>query len=150
VTPAVGYQIDPTGERTIITFLDPGAVLMSTLLPPADVLLEDCDAVLTPKAAAHGLPRSLRRGSPARHSPVSFDSNRGDGRFSEGLLNAWPPRIWCSLRPLQYTKRGADRRRPEEIQNSRRPSFRHPAAPVTIWLDEHGDVRRDAAFRSTP
>jgi len=50
VTPLSGIMIDPTGERTIITFRDPE--LWKVTLPPADVLLQDCDAILTESRCA--------------------------------------------------------------------------------------------------
>ena len=44
VTPLSAIMIDPTGERTIVTFRDPE--LWKVTLPSADVLLEDCAAVI--------------------------------------------------------------------------------------------------------
>src|SRR5215471_13382247 len=44
VTPLSAIMIDPTGERTIVTFRDPD--LWKVKLPPADSLLRDCSAIL--------------------------------------------------------------------------------------------------------
>src|SRR6195952_1454652 len=43
VTPISAIMIDPTGERTIITYRDPE--LWKVHLPPIETLLEDCDAI---------------------------------------------------------------------------------------------------------
>src|ERR1700744_4117996 len=45
VTPLSAIMIDPTGERTIVTFRDPE--LWKVTLPPTDILLQGCHAVLT-------------------------------------------------------------------------------------------------------
>src|ERR1041384_8055694 len=45
VTPISSIMIDPSGERTIVTFRDPA--LWKVRLPDADVLLKDCAAILT-------------------------------------------------------------------------------------------------------
>ena len=66
VTPISTIMIDPSGERTIVTFRDPE--LWKVQLPDADSLLEDCAAILTESRCARILHRSLRRGAPARHS----------------------------------------------------------------------------------
>src|SRR5215475_5279194 len=42
VTPISAIMIDPTGERTIVTFRDPE--LWQVRLPEADMLLDDCHA----------------------------------------------------------------------------------------------------------
>ena len=50
VTPISNIMIDPSGERTIVTFRDPE--LWKVRLPDADMLLEDCDAILTESRCA--------------------------------------------------------------------------------------------------
>src|SRR6476659_8602672 len=45
VTPISNIMIDPSGERTIVTFRDPE--LWKVHLPDTDELLEDCSAILT-------------------------------------------------------------------------------------------------------
>ena len=83
VTPLSGIMIDPTGERTIITFRDPA--LWKVKLPPADVLLEDCDAILTESRCAEFCTdlcaEAVRRGI-----PVVVDVDRAMS-LSEGLLH---------------------------------------------------------------
>src|SRR3954470_5460249 len=50
VTPISAVMIDPSGERTIVTFRDPK--LWNVTLPGFDVLLDDCAAILTESRAA--------------------------------------------------------------------------------------------------
>ena len=50
VTPISNIMIDPSGERTIVTFRDPE--LWKVSLPDTDMLLEDCDAILTESRCA--------------------------------------------------------------------------------------------------
>ncbi len=50
VTPISNIMIDPSGERTIVTFRDPE--LWNVHLPDHDTLLEDCDAILTESRCA--------------------------------------------------------------------------------------------------
>ena len=50
VTPISNIMIDPSGERTIVTFRDPE--LWNVRLPDHDMLLEDCDAILTESRCA--------------------------------------------------------------------------------------------------
>src|SRR5258708_8222549 len=50
VTPISNIMIDPSCERTIVTFRDPD--LRKVQLPDADELLEDCHAILTESPCA--------------------------------------------------------------------------------------------------
>ena len=50
VTPISNIMIDPSGERTIVTFRDPE--LWKVHLPDTDSLLEDCGAILTESRCA--------------------------------------------------------------------------------------------------
>src|SRR2546423_3990385 len=50
VTPISAVMIDPSGERTIVTFRDPE--LWKVKLPDADTLLDDCHAILTANTLA--------------------------------------------------------------------------------------------------
>src|SRR5215475_3711771 len=73
VTPLSGIMIDPTGERTIITFRDPE--LWKVTLPPADVLLRDCDAILTESRCA-AFSTDLCAEALRRSIPVVVDIDR--------------------------------------------------------------------------
>ena len=50
VTPISAVLVDTSGERTIVTFRDPG--LWKVTLQDADALLSDCDAILTESRCA--------------------------------------------------------------------------------------------------
>ena len=65
VTPISAIMIDPTGERTIVTFRDPE--LWKVELPPTETLLDDCAAILTESRGCGILHGSVRRSGPARH-----------------------------------------------------------------------------------
>src|ERR1700728_454203 len=76
VTPISNIMIDPSGERTIVTFRDPE--LWKVQLPDADRLLEDCDAILTENRCAEFCTdlcaEARRRGLPVLvdvHRPLS-------------------------------------------------------------------------------
>src|SRR4030088_875315 len=58
VTPISNIMIDPSGERTIVTFRDPE--LWKVHLPDTDSLLKDCDAI-GPGRQAQGVSPGHRR-----------------------------------------------------------------------------------------
>jgi sulfofructose kinase len=59
VTPISNIMIDPSGERTIVTFRDPE--LWKIRLPPADELLKNCHAILTAGAVFRWSSMSITR-----------------------------------------------------------------------------------------
>jgi len=84
VTPISNIMIDPSGERTIVTFRDPE--LWKVRLPDTAILLEDCAAVLTENRCAEfctDLCAEARR----RGIPVIVDVDRTMSQ-REGLLTA--------------------------------------------------------------
>src|ERR1700732_3786294 len=98
VTPISNIMIDPSGERTIVTFRDPE--LWKVHLPDADELLEDCDAILTESRCAQfctDLCAEARR----RGIPVIVDVDCAMS-LREGLLNASSHLVFSS-EPLQET-----------------------------------------------
>jgi sulfofructose kinase len=103
VTPLSAIMIDPTGERTIVTFRDPE--LWKVTLPSADVLLEDCAAVLTESRCAEFCTdlcaEAVRRGI-----PVVVDVDRAMS-LSEGLLTASTHLVFSS-ESLQETAGESD------------------------------------------
>ena len=143
VTPISAIMIDPTGERTIATFRDPG--LWKVKLPPSDLLLEDCDAVLTESRCAEfctGLcAEAVRRGI-----PVIVDVDRAMS-LSEGLLTASTHLVFSS-EPLQETAgesdEGAALKKIAKLTRSFLAGTRGPRG--TIWLDEHGELQETPAF----
>src|SRR5258708_18080149 len=103
VTPISNIMIDPSGERTIVTFRDPE--LWKVDLPDADELLEDCSAILTENRCAEfctELCVEARR----RGIPVIVDVDRAMS-LREGLLTASSHLVF-SAEPLQETAAVAD------------------------------------------
>ena len=66
VTPISAVMIDPTGERTIVTFRDPE--LWKVKLPDLETLLDDCAAILTESRCAEFCTDLCAEARPARHS----------------------------------------------------------------------------------
>ena len=92
VTPISSIMIDPSGERTIVTFRDPA--LWKVKLPDTDTLLKDCAAILTENRCAEfctDLCAEARR----RGIPVVVDVDRAMS-LREGLLTASSHLIFSS------------------------------------------------------
>jgi sulfofructose kinase len=143
VTPISGIMIDPSGERTIVTFRDPE--LWKVSLPPTETLLEDCAAILTESRCAEfctDLCAEARR----RGIPVIVDVDRAMS-LREGLLNASSHLVFSS-EPLQETAAIADDAKALHKIAKLTPSFlagtRGPRG--TIWLDENGAIHETPAF----
>ncbi|MBN8983360.1 MAG: sugar kinase [Rhizobiales bacterium] len=143
VTPISAIMIDPSGERTIVTFRDPA--LWKVRLPGADALLENCGAVLIESrcaAFATDLCAEARR----RDIPVVVD---GDGMMSlsEGLLTASSHLIFSSDAVRQTAGSDDDATALRKIAGLT-PSFlaatRGPQG--TLWLDPAGTFQETAAF----
>src|SRR6202045_4593679 len=143
VTPISNIMIDPSGERTIVTFRDPE--LWKVRLPDADELLEDCDAILTENRCAEfctDLCAEARR----RGIPVIVDVDRTMS-LREGLLNASSHLVFSS-EPLQETASVADDGEALKKIAKLTPSFLAGTrgAQGTIWLDEQGTLQQTPAF----
>jgi sulfofructose kinase len=143
VTPISNIMIDPTGERTIVTFRDPQ--LWKVQLPDTDKLLEDCDAILTENRCAEfctGLCAEARR----REIPVIVDVDRAMS-LREGLLTASSHLVFSS-EPLQETAGIADDGEALRKIAKLTPSFLAGTrgAQGTIWLDENQTLRQTPAF----
>jgi sulfofructose kinase len=143
VTPISNIMIDPTGERTIVTFRDPE--LWKVQLPGADTLLQDCAAVLVESRCAEfsiDLCAEARR----RGIPVVVDVDRAMS-LSEGLLTASSHLIFSS-EPLQETAGVNDDAAALKKIAKLTPSFlagtRGPRG--TIWLDDQGRQQETPAF----
>jgi sulfofructose kinase len=143
VTPISNIMIDPSGERTIVTFRDPE--LWKVRLPRADTLLEDCSAILTESRCAEfctELCAEARR----RGIPVIVDADRAMS-LREGLLTASSHLVFSS-EPLQETADVADDG--EALQKISRLTSSFLAgtrgAQGTIWLDEQGNLQQTPAF----
>ena len=143
VTPISAIMIDPSGERTIVTFRDPE--LWKVSLPPIETLLDDCAAILTESRAAEFCTdlcaEAVRRGI-----PVIVDVDRAMS-LREGLLNASSHLVFSS-EPLQETADVADDAKAlhkiARLTKSFLAGTRGPQG--TIWLDENGAIQETPAF----
>ena len=143
VTPISAVMIDPSGERTIVTFRDPR--LWQMKLPDFDTLLDDCHAILTESRCAEFCTElcaeAVRRGI-----PVVVDVDRAMS-LREGLLNASTHLVFSS-EPLQETADesddGAALHKIARLTKSFLAGTRGPRG--TIWLDEHGQLQETPAF----
>jgi sugar/nucleoside kinase (ribokinase family) len=143
VTPISNIMIDPSGERTIVTFRDPE--LWKVRLPRADTLLEDCHAILTESRCAEfctDLCAEARR----RGIPVIVDADRAMS-LREGLLTVSSHLVFSS-EPLQETADvaddGAALKKISRLTSSFLAGTR--GAQGTIWLDENGNLQQTPAF----
>jgi sulfofructose kinase len=143
VTPISNIMIDPSGERTIVTFRDPE--LWKVRLPSAGVLLEDCGAVLIESRCAEfctDLCAEARR----RDIPVIVDVDRTMS-LREGLLTASSHLVFSS-EALQSTAGIADDAEALKKIAKLTPSFLAgtSGAQGTLWLDEHNNLQQTPAF----
>src|SRR3979411_2339594 len=147
VTPISSIMIDPSGERTIVTFRDPE--LWKVHLPDADELLKACSAILTENRCAEfctDLCVEARR----RGIPVVVDVDRTMS-MREGLLTASSHLVFSS-EALQSTAGIADDG--EALKKIARltPSFLAGTrgAQGTLWLDEQQNLRQKPALPPHP
>jgi sulfofructose kinase len=143
VTPISAVMVDPSGERTIVTFRDPE--LWKVRLPDTDELLDDCSAILTESRCAEfctGLCAEARR----RGIPVIVDADRAMS-LREGLLTASSHLVFSS-EPLQETANVADDGEALKKISRLTSSFLAGTrgAQGTIWLDEKGQLQQTPAF----
>ena len=143
VTPISNIMIDPSGERTIVTFRDPE--LWKVRLPDADTLLDDCDAILTESRCA-AFCTDLCAEARRRGIPVIVDVDRAMS-LREGLLTASSHLVFSS-EPLQETADVADDGEALKKIAKLTPSFLAGTrgAQGTIWLDEHQTLQQTPAF----
>jgi sugar/nucleoside kinase (ribokinase family) len=143
VTSISAIMIDPSGERTNVTFRDPQ--LWKVRLPDTDRLLQDCDAILTEsRCAAFATDlcaEALKRGIPV---VVDVDSVM---TLHEGLLTASSHLIF-SGEALRATAGIADDADALKQIAKLTPSFlaatRGPQG--VIWLDRQQGLRQTPAF----
>ena len=143
VTPISNIMIDPSGERTIVTFRDPE--LWKVHLPDTDTLLQDCAAILTESRCA-AFCTDLCAEARRRGIPVIVDVDRAMS-LREGLLNASSHLVFSS-EPLQETAGVADDGEALKKIAKLTPSFLAGTrgAQGTIWLDEHQTLQQTPAF----
>jgi sulfofructose kinase len=143
VTPNSAIMMDATGERTIVSFRDPG--LWKVRLPDADRLLKDCDAILIESRCAP-FATALCHEARGRGIPVVVDVDSTISQ-SEGLLTASTHLIF-SDEALQSTAGIAENLKALHKLAALTKSFlavtRGPKG--TLWLDEHGAPQETPAF----
>ncbi|ABD90373.1 sugar kinase [Rhodopseudomonas palustris] len=143
VTPVSSVMFDPSGERTIVTFRDPG--LWQVELPDTEVLLRDCDALLVENRCASFATalcaEALRRGI-----AVVVDVDRAMS-LDDGLLTAASHLIFAQ-EALHATAGVADDIDALRAIAKLTPAFvaatRGPQG--TIWLDDQRRVQNTPAF----
>ena len=143
VTPISNIMIDPSGERTIVTFRDPE--LWKVRLPDTGKLLEDCSAILTENRCAEfctDLCAEARR----RGIPVIVDVDRTMS-LREGLLTASSHLVFSS-EALQSTAGVRDDAEALKKIAKFTPSFLAGTrgALGTLWLDEQQQPAGDAGL----
>src|SRR5580704_17342347 len=143
VTPISAIMIDPSGERTIVTFRDPE--LWKVELPDVDALLQDCDAILTESRCAEFC-TDLCAEACRRGIPVIVDVDRAMS-LREGLLTVSSHLVFSS-EPLQETAGVADDGEALKKIAKLTPAFvaGTRGALGTIWLDEHQNLQQTPAF----
>jgi sugar/nucleoside kinase (ribokinase family) len=143
VTPISAVMVDPSGERTIVTFRDPE--LWKVQLPATETLLDDCAAILTESRCA-GFCTDLCAEAQKRGIPVIVDVDRAMS-LREGLLNASSHLVFSS-EPLQETAGVTDDAQALKKIAKLTPSFLAGTrgARGTIWLDENQTVQETPAF----
>jgi len=142
-TPITTVMIDSGGERTNVTFRDPG--LWTVKLPPTELLLEDCAAILTESRCAPFCTELCAEAN-RRGIPVIVDVDRVMS-LEDGLLSASSHLIFSSG-PLQetagVTDDGAALRKIARLSASFLAATRGPRG--TIWLNEKGELEETCAF----
>ena len=143
VTPISAIMIDPSGERTIVTFRDPQ--LWKVQLPSADTLLQDCAAILVESRCAE-FSTELCAEARRRGIPVVVDVDRAMS-LSEGLLTASSHLVFSS-EPLQEAADIDDDGAALKKIAKLTPSFLAGTrgARGTIWLDDRGQLQETPAF----
>src|SRR4030088_384605 len=147
VTPISNIMIDPSGERTIVTFRDPG--LWKVQLPDTDEVLKDGSAILTENRCAEfctDLCVEARR----RGIPVVVDVDRTMS-LREGLLTASSHLVFSS-EALQSTAGIADDGEALKKIAKLTPSFLAGTrgAPGTLWLRAPQKIQPTHAVPGAP
>jgi hypothetical protein len=143
VTPISNVMIDPSGERTIVTYRDPK--LWTVKLPDPNKLLDDCDAILTENRCAE-FSTDICAEAQRRGIPVVVDADRPMS-LHEGLFQV-SSHIVFSADALHATAGESD-----DIASLRKIAKLTRAflgvtsgAQGVIWLDEHGTPKHMPAF----
>src|SRR5437660_7816123 len=143
VTPISNIMIDPSGERTIVTFRDPE--LWKVRLPDAEELLRDCQAILTENRCAEFCTEVCAEAR-RRGIPVVVDVDRPMS-LREGLLTASSHLVFSS-EALRATAGIADDAEALKKIAKLTPSFLAGTrgAQGTLWLDQRRNLQQTPAF----
>ena len=143
VTPISGIMMDPSGERTIISFRDPA--LWKVKLPSPELLLKDCDAILIESRCAE-FSTDLCHEARRRNIPVVVDID-STMSLSEGLLSASSHLIF-SDEALQGTAGITDDVAALRKMAKHTTSFLAVTLGPkgTLWLDDSGAIQKTPAF----
>jgi sugar/nucleoside kinase (ribokinase family) len=143
VTPLSNIMIDPSGERTAITFRDPE--LWKVRLPNPDKLIEDCAAVLVENRCAEFC-TDICAEARKRGIPVIVGVDRTMS-LRDGLLTASSHLVFSS-EALQSTAGIADDgealKKIAKLTGSFLAGTRGPQG--TLWLDEQQNLEQTPAF----
>lgn len=143
VTPISNIMIDPSGERTIVTFRDPG--LWQVKLPASETLLDGIDAVLTENRCASFV-TALCADALRRNIPVVIDADQVMSQ-SEGLLAASSHMIFSA--ETLFAMAGTD-----NVEQALRKIARLTPSFVAVtlgaqgmaWLDRSGALQQAPSF----
>lgn len=143
VTPISNVMIDPSGERTVVTFRDPK--LWNVKLPDADALLDGCAAVLTENRCASFVTELCVEAS-RRKIPVVLDADVAMA-LREGLLAASSHIIFSTeaLTATAGTANLEDALRRIAEQTSSFVAVTRGAQGMT-WLDHGGRAQHMPTF----
>ncbi|RJF76943.1 sugar kinase [Rhodopseudomonas palustris] len=143
VTPISAVLVDPTGERTIVTFRDPK--LWDVELPSADELLADCDAIMIESRCA-SFATPLCAEARKRDIPVVVDIDSAMS-LNQGLLTASSHLIF-SAEALHATAGIED----DEASLKKVAALTHAFVAVTrgpkgtLWLDDKQQFQETPAY----
>ena len=143
MTPVSAIMIEPSGERTLTIYRDPG--LWSVKLPDADKLLADCQTVLVESRCA-AFCTDLCTEARRRGIAVIVGVDRAMA-LTDGLLTAASHLLFASEQ-VQQTAGVADDGEALKRLSGLTPAFlaatRGPRG--TIWLNKLGELEETAAF----
>jgi sulfofructose kinase len=141
VTPISSIMIDPSGERTIVTFRDPD--LWRVKLPSSEALLRRHPHREPLRGILH---RSLRRGGPARRPRGGRCRSRhvtAGGAFQR-LHPSWCFPMSPYRRPPASARRARRLKKLAKLTASFLAATRGPRG--TTWLDEAGQLQETPAI----
>jgi sugar/nucleoside kinase (ribokinase family) len=142
-TPVSAIMIEPSGERTLTIYRDPG--LWSVELPVADVLLADCRAILVESRCA-AFATSLCTEARRRGIPVVVGVDRAMS-LQDGLLTAASHLLFASEQVQESAGIADDGEALRHLAKLTLAFLAATRGPLgTIWLNETGELEETPAF----